>query len=69
MEGWQPTTNVYLPSAVREHYIDLWKAQGTCRLKSMQMMIYSVLHTKGVLGLPMMNRNPGNMKITLMIHN
>ena len=36
--------------------------------KSLQIMIYSVLHKKDVLGLLMMNRNTGNLKNTQLIH-
>ena len=35
--------------------------------KSLQL-IHSVLHTSGVLGIPMMNRNTGNMKNTHSSH-
>ena len=38
------------------------------RNKSLQMMIYSVLHIKGVVGLPIMNMNTRNMKNIQTIH-
>ena len=35
---------------------------------SLQVMIYSILDTKGVTGLPMMKRNTASMKNTQIIH-